>query len=656
MKPLLLRWIDSEPRRLAIAAICLALPVVGGMILCQFLLGQMLRADAQNTSSEWVSMLVARHPDILSSLAGATPSDRTTQFLNETTQAGDIYRFRIWDRSGHVAFSSERMSADGAPLNASQVAQVFASGSILNERHTGIAPYDVPYFVESLIPVTQNGAVVAVFDVYLDQSDDQILYQRSLLLTEIIIGVLVLLAGGVPGYRVYRQMLRLRDARAETLYLSEHDSLTGIPNLHRMNAVAKAALAVDRRKPVAALVIDMDRFKDINDNLGHAAGDKVLKAVADRLRSVIGEADSVARFGGDEFLVLQTGLYQPNGARFLADRLLEVLAQPHAMGGSRVICGASIGIAISPPDADDFEALVACAYSALYKSKEEGRNSVSFFEPGMDAKNRQRRQIESDIRRALAADAFQLAYQPIHSFRDGRLLGFEALLRWPEGWDPQSPADFIPVAEEAGLINRLGAWALDTACKTAAGWKHPLKIAVNLSPVQFRDGDIAAVVEDALRSSRLSPERLELEVTESVWIRDNDSVFHQLRHLRRLGVSISLDDFGTGYSSLAYLWKFPFDTLKIDQSFVREMEADLKAAAIVGTISALGKILNLAVTAEGVETDAQARILIQAGCEQGQGFLFSRPLTAAAASAMANSQRMVANARVTPELAVSVES
>jgi EAL domain-containing protein (putative c-di-GMP-specific phosphodiesterase class I) len=313
-----------------------------------------------------------------------------------------------------------------------------------------------------------------------------------------------------------------------------------------------------------------------------------------------------------------------------------------------VACGASIGIAISPPDAVDFEALIACAYSALYKSKAEGRNSVSFFEPGMDEKNRQRRQIEADIRRALATDSFQLAYQPVHSFRDGRLLGFEALLRWPEGWSPQSPGDFIPVAEESGLIVRVGAWALETACTTAASWTNPLKVAVNLSPVQFHDGDIVSVVEEALRTSGLNPERLELEVTESLWIQEKDSVLNQLRHLRRMGVSISLDDFGTGYSSLAYLWKFPFDTVKIDLSFVKEMETDPKAAAIVNTVAGLGKILDLTVTAEGVETEAQARILKDAGCDQGQGFLFGRPLSAASANALANSKGIAVRPETAP--------
>jgi diguanylate cyclase (GGDEF)-like protein len=402
-------------------------------------------------------------------------------------------------------------------------------------------------------------------------------------------------------------MLRLRDARAEALYLSEHDTLTGLPNRRWMNDVANIALALSSRNNsyVAVLMIDLDRFKDINDTFGHVIGDQVLKTVALRLRSAIRAEDAVSRFGGDEFVILQVGITQPSGASALAGRLIGVLSEPCEIDGAQLACGASIGIAVAPPDGEDLNSLLACADAALYKSKAEGRNSVSFFEPGMDAKIRQRRQIEMDIWRALETDSFQLAYQPVYDFRDGRLLGFEALLRWPEGWSPQCPADFIPVAEESGLINRLGAWALKTACKTAAQWTNPLKVAVNLSPVQFRDGDIVSVVEDALSASGLSSERLELEVTESLWIGDKDSVFSQLGRLRRLGVSISLDDFGTGYSSLAQLWRFPFDTLKIDRSFVREMETDPRAAAIVNTVTALGKVLNLTTTAEGVETETQ---------------------------------------------------
>jgi diguanylate cyclase (GGDEF)-like protein len=632
------RFLGPERRKIAKAAVLLGLPMVVGMLLCHSILKTMLREDAQSTSNAWVSMLVARNPEILTLLSGAAPSVETTHFLEESSHIGDIYRFRIWNAAGHVVFSSERMATAGEPMQWNRVGEVLVSGSILNEVHSGRAPQNVPFFVQSFIPVKQNGTVVGVFEVYLDQSVDEVLYGRSLFFTEIIMVALALLAGGIPAYKVCRQMIKLRDAKAETVFLSEHDSLTGIPNRHRLEDLGKGALELNRyhKRQLAVLMIDIDRFRDVNDSFGHAAGDKVLKAVAKRIRSSIPDEDFLARFGGDEFVVLQVGMYQPNGSSYLAHQLIEVLAEPYDIGGSQVSCGVSIGIAISPPDADDFDALIACAEVALYKAKADGCDSVRFFEAGMDAKARARCEIETDIRRALATDAFELAYQPIHSFQDGRLLGFEALLRWPEGWSPKSPADFIPIAEESGLMNRIGVWALERACTTAAHWKSPLKVSVNLSPVQFRDGNIASVVKRALRISGLAPELLELEVTESLWIQDTDSVLEQLGRLRKMGVTIALDDFGTGYSSLAYLWKFPFDTLKIDQSFVREMENDPKAAAIVHTIARLGKILDLTITAEGVETIAQARILRDAGCDLAQGYLFGRPLPAASADALAN--------------------
>ena len=641
-----IRFLNTELRKLVIITTCMAIPVIGGMLLCQSLLMKMLREDAQATSSEWASELLAQNPDVLALFSNSTPSQQTMRVLDAGTKLGDIYRFRLWGKSGNLVYKSERLKTDGAPivLSKKRSANAVALGSIVNEVHRGGPPQNVPFFVESFIPVKRNGIVIGVFDIFLDQSDDEVIYRRSLFLTEAIIGILVLIAGGIPGYGVYRQMLKLRDAREEARFQSEHDGLTGLPNRKRLDELARTALALSRRsrRPLAALLIDLDRFKDINDTLGHAIGDKVLKAVARRLKSSIREGDIVARFGGDEFVVLQVGMYQPTGARFLADRLIACLSEPYQIDGADLECGGSIGVATSLPDGRDFDAVIACADAALHRAKAEGRSSISFFEPGMDEQIRQRRKMEKEIRQALDTNAFQLAYQPLYSFHDGSLLEFEALLRWPEGWPRRSPAEFIPVVEECGLINQLGAWVLETACRAAAGWTNPVKIAVNLSPTQFRNGNIVSVVEEALRKSGLDPERLELEVTENLWIQNTDTVLTQLRRLRRIGVSIALDDFGTGYSSLSHLWKFPFDTVKIDQSFVRGMETEPKAAAIVNTIMALGRTLDLTITAEGVETAEQARILREAGCDQAQGFLFGRPLPIASANALANEKPIFA--------------
>jgi diguanylate cyclase (GGDEF)-like protein len=423
------------------------------------------------------------------------------------------------------------------------------------------------------------------------------------------------------------------------LFLAEHDSLTGLANRKTLAETANSALAWSRRnnRYVAALLIDLDRFKEINDTFGHSVGDEALKIVAARLKSAVRAEDMVARLGGDEFVVLQVGMNQPDGATYLATRLLKLLAEPCEIDGLQLVCAASIGVAISPTDTDDWDGLLSRADIALYRAKGGGRGNASFFETGMDAMFRERRRLEADLRRAMDTSAFHLAFQPLIDFKGGELIGFEALLRWPEGWEPQSPATFIPVAEEAGLIVPIGAWVLKTACNEAAAWAKPLKIAVNLSPLQFSYGDIVAVVDEVLMSSGLDPCRLELEVTESLWLQNTETVLDQLARLRSRGISIALDDFGTGYSSLAYLWKFPFDKVKVDRSFVTQMEIDPKAAAIVDTVVALGRTLDLTITAEGVETPEQAKALKDAGCDQGQGYLFGRPLSAAAAIELINS-------------------
>jgi diguanylate cyclase (GGDEF)-like protein len=475
-----------------------------------------------------------------------------------------------------------------------------------------------------------------VIEVYVDMAQHFLLFGKSFLLCQIITAIIIILAGGFPVYIVKRKMEAHRDAAAEAQFLAEHDNLTGIANRRRLEETAAAALAWSRRSQtqVAALILDLDHFKDINDGYGHAAGDELLRKFAHRIVSTIREEDTVARLGGDEFVILQVGITQPVGAKALAERLLAAFAEPYDLSGIQIQCGSSIGVAIAPQDASDWDHLLSCADTALYKAKSAGRKSVCFFQPGMDASLRERRRIELDLNRALETKAFGLAYQPISSFHEGTLLGFEALLRWPEGWPTRRPEEFIPIAEECGLMPDIGAWVLETTCTTAVAWEAPLKIAVNLSPVQFRQGDIVATVKNALKISGLPANRLELEITEDLWIENTDAVLEQLAQLKRLGVSITLDDFGTGNSSLKYLWKFPFDRVKIDRSFVEEMETNPKAAAVVNTILAMGTTLHLTIAAEGVETLAQAQLLNDSGCDQAQGYLLGRPLSAASANAL----------------------
>jgi diguanylate cyclase (GGDEF)-like protein len=623
----------------------IVLLAVGGVKLNYVVAADMLRTDASSTSSSWAATLM-ESVDVPKLITGAAPSEETKRFLESAARISDIYQYKIWNAKGALVFSSDRASSVGvqsAPADGpgQRIAESLSSGTEFTEIHVRLSPANPAYFAESYIPIRKNGNVVGVFEIYLDQTADHAFYQQSFLRMQFIIALAVLLAGAFPGFLFYRKMVAHRTAQAEALFLADHDTLTGVANRKWLGEAARGALAfaVRNKTYIAALLIDLDRFKNINDSFGHGAGDEVLKALAVRLNSAVRTEDVVARLGGDEFVILQVGMAQPEGAQSLATRLTEILSLPYGVGDLKLDCGASIGVAVAPLDAMNWDSLLVCADAALYKAKAAGGTTVSFYEAGMDAIFRERRRLETDLRRALDTDAFQLAYQPLFSFHDNTLVGFETLLRWPDGWAPQSPAAFIPVAEESGLIVPIGAWVLKTACKTAAAWAKPLKVSVNLSPVQFRHGDIIATVKEALKISGLDPARLELEVTESLWIKDSDAALEQLVYLRAMGISIALDDFGTGYSSLAYLWKFPFDVVKIDRSFVTAMEIDPKADAIVKTIVALGKTLFLTVTAEGVETSAQAQSLSTAGCDQVQGYLFGRPMSATSASTLVQNGR-----------------
>lgn len=622
----------SDAERIAQLVGAIFLIALAGIAVSRAVSTRMLHADAKSTSCAWAKSLF-NSTDIPALVNGAAPSDQTVHLLNGASQIGDIYRYSVWDRNGQLIFTSERLSSSGPPVAilgrfGPKIAASVLSGQPFIQSARGDGAENPAFYAISFVPIKQAGKAVGVVEIYLDQTEDRAFYQRFLLLSEGCIALVVLLAGGIPVYIFYRNLSKQRAVQAEALFLAAHDGLTGLLNRKRIAEAARNALAWCRRNDtqVAVLLLDMDKFTEINDAFGHETGDEILCALADRIKTVIREEDMLARIGGDEFIVLQVGVEQPAGAAHLADRLLNFLAKPYEVGSSTVRCRASIGVAVAPSDAEDWDKLLSCADAALKKSKASGRNTVSFFEAGMDAAIRERWLLELDLRRALESNAFRLAYQPVYGLRGRALIGFEALLRWPDGWEPKSPAEFIPVAEECGLIRPIGAWALSQACKTAADWKAPLKVAVNLSPVQFRSGNIVDTVKEALEASGLDPARLELEVTEGVWIQNTDVVLEQLEQLRKMGVSIALDDFGTGYSSLAYLWRFPFDKVKIDRSLVSGMDVDLKAAAVVNTIIALGKSLDLTITAEGVETRAQAEALELAGCDQVQGFLFSRPL------------------------------
>jgi diguanylate cyclase (GGDEF)-like protein len=409
-------------------------------------------------------------------------------------------------------------------------------------------------------------------------------------------------------------------------FMAEHDPLTELANRSKLREQLVIALEQAGDKS-AVLFLDLDRFKEINDTLGHACGDALLKNLADRLRNCVRKQDIVARSGGDEFAILQLGSEQPKGAIDLATRILQELDEPFTFNGHSVVVGTSIGIAIAPADGNTSDDLLKNAALALYRAKSDGRGAYRFFEPEMDRRMQARRRLESDLRGALQRGEFQLYYQPLYNLERKEVCGCEALVRWchPErGMLP--PGEFIPLAEETGLIVPIGEWALRQACTDAAGWPDHLKVAVNVSAAQFKSPNLAGAVIQALAVAQLAPSRLEIEITESVMLEHNAAAVATLTQLHALGVRIALDDFGTGYSSLSTLRRFPFDKIKIDSSFVADLSVtNLDAIAVVRSVASLGVSLGMATTAEGVETNAQLELVRAEGCTEIQGYLIGRP-------------------------------
>jgi diguanylate cyclase (GGDEF)-like protein len=402
-------------------------------------------------------------------------------------------------------------------------------------------------------------------------------------------------------------------AEARIHHLARHDPLTDLPNRTLLKERMDEALKqVKRGESMAVLCMDLDRFKSVNDTLGHPVGDALLRAVADRIRALTRDVDTVARFGGDEFAVIQVGTDQPQGATALAERLVEVLCSPFEIDEHQIVIGCSIGVAIAPSDGENADLLIKKADTAL------------FFEAGMDARAQARRSLELDLRKALINAELELHYQPLVNLDRGEVSSFEALVRWNHPARGRiSPADFIPLAEETGLIVPIGEWALRQACADAATWPEHIKVAVNLSPVQFKSESLVRAVFSALTAAALAPSRLELEITETVLLQDSEATLGMLHRLRALGVRISMDDFGTGYSSLSYLRSFPFDKIKIDRSFITDIAHSDQSQAIVQAVTSLGKTLGMATTAEGVETSEQLEHLRAQGCTEVQGYFFS---------------------------------
>jgi len=420
-----------------------------------------------------------------------------------------------------------------------------------------------------------------------------------------------------------------RRAQAQIEYLAHYDALTHLPNRTLFQRHAEELLREATVREFAIHYIDIDEFKRINDTLGHPIGDEFLRRVAEKLRQSVGSNDFIARLGGDEFAIVQHDIMSDDDVSDLVARVYQSLRTPFDCHGHWLSSDASIGIAIAPRHGSDLFGLLKCADLAMYAAKAAGRRTYRFFDPAMEKQANLRRALEADLRSALAEDRFELHYQPLVDLRSDEVTGCEALLRWRHPVRGMiSPAEFIPVAEETGLIEEIGQWVLRTACIEAAAWPAHVRLAVNVSPIQFKSETLALKVAGALAESGLDPRRLELEITEAVLIADDDAALVTLGQLRALGVHIALDDFGTGYSSLQYLQRFPFDKIKIDRSFVKEVTRNSGSASIIRAVVSIAADRNMITTAEGVETDQQRDTVQMLGCTQMQGYLFSKPVPA----------------------------
>ncbi len=519
------------------------------------------------------------------------------------------------------------------PASPEQLRQVFALTDALNA------------------PMARLGAAANNYSGTL-VDDDQHQLSRLHWLFAAVLGALTLCAFGLIGALTWHnrlltqasekveqqnQTLKRRDHEAMTqnariFHMAHHDALTSLPNRLLFHEHLEKALEQQKRRGdgVVLLCLDLDRFKQVNDTLGHPAGDMLLKEVAERLRGCVRDGDTVARLGGDEFAILQCGSNQLGQAEDLAQRIVSTLCGPYNLNGNHAVVGASVGIAVATSYLFTADTLLRNADLALYQAKANGRGTFRLFKSVMDDQVQARRALELDLRKALARDEFEMVYQPLFHLESQRISGFEGLLRWSH---PErglvSPSEFIPLAEELGLIVAIGEWVMAQACADAVTWPENVRVAVNLSPIQFRSIGLIDAVRRALESSGLPARRLELEITESALLQDSETVLETLHELRALGSRIALDDFGTGYSSLSYLRRFPFDKLKIDQSFVLDMVQRADCCAIVTSVFNLAHQLGMTTTAEGVETEEQLEQLRQTACTEVQGFLFDRPRPAA---------------------------
>ena len=538
-----------------------------------------------------------------------------------------ILRYELYNAKGRLIFTSGQASIalDDRLVDVTSNPQQDGSVVGLYEGSTETGP---AHFAVLRIPLNLNEHVRGTLAIYLDQTDQASVLSGYFGLIATVTLILLGIGVATPVAFAWMRSQERQQAEEQVRYLESHDALTGLANRRAfVESLGEAIVRMTRDNThIAVVCLDIDKFKEINDASEHGGGDQVLREMATRIRGTLRERDIIARLGADEFAIALVDITNLGDVMAFMNRLVAALRLPFHVAGKEILTTTSVGIALAPADGDTASTVLRHATIALSRAKGDGGQRMCFFEESMDKALQRRRTVEHELRLALGREEFEVVYQPQYDLATERQCGSEALIRWHHPVHGKiAPGHFISVAEETGLIVPIGEWVLRRACWDAVSWPDDLTVAVNLSPAQFRDSDIAETVAEILKETGLPARRLELEITENLLINDTEEVLSKLNRLREIGVAIAMDDFGTGYSSLSYLARFPFSKIKIDRQFIRNMTRDPAMRAIVKTIIALGKSLDVTITAEGVETPEQADMLRKFGCRQVQGFLYGHP-------------------------------
>jgi diguanylate cyclase (GGDEF)-like protein len=638
--PVLLPARTSILRNAGIMIVVLCILVGSTWAVVKVTAEHLLYQDATAGARDWALYLAGNVTDLEQIAAGQQPSSASMAFFRGTGKSSQVFRYEIFSPQGYSQLTSDHGEValyDLSEFSADAANSIKARRPVVDtkEGHSNDWP---SFYAQAYVPVVIDHRPIAIVAAYIDQTEQRNDFYKTSLIAAISLCLMIGVSFLIPAIAWYWRTTEKQQADQRIRFLALHDPLTGLAN--RIQLIERLETALDalplRRDDLAVYFIDLDRFKEVNDAIGHDGGDFLLETVAERLRAVTRPGDIVARLGGDEFVVIQSGIRGKTQADDFVHRLRSALLLPMKFKAQEIVTTISVGIALAPADGMNPERLLKCADLALYGCKADGRNCHRFFEPEMDVAQKARLALEKAIRDAVLHERFVLYYQPLFERSGHRLIGFEALLRLPAADGTLIlPMTFIPVAEDMRLIDQIGAWAVREACRTAVSWPGSLTVAVNLSPAQFATSSVSAIVAGALGETGLEPERLELEITESLLLGNSEAIMTELHRLKTLGVAIVMDDFGTGYSSLSYLWRFPFDKIKIDRSFMEGIDASGQdAETVVKAIIALGRELDMRVTVEGVETAKQVAFLDSANADQMQGYFFGKPMPASEIGAL----------------------